>query len=115
MNNGQDVSRSPKAPTVPVPKHKEPNSNHPRVLLLSFCDGIGVVPHAANLEWQGKVTTYGWEIIDHATSVARHNIPMYHQCGDLLKISNAFTKKILSEGNYDLVLVTAGFPCQTAL
>ena len=71
-----------------------------------------MVPHAANLEWPGRVTTYGWEIIDHATSVAMHNIPMYHHCGDLLKINNAFIKKILSERNYDLVLVTAGFPCQ---
>ena len=46
--------RPPKIPRVSLGSGEE--STH--VIPLSFCDGIGAVPLAANKLWPGKVTTF---------------------------------------------------------
>ena len=81
------------------------------VLLLSFCDGIGAVPLAANRIWPGKVTTFAWELLSHATNVAKHHIPNNHHYGDLRGITDQLMVYFLKMLHV-IIIVAAGFPCQ---
>ena len=99
--------RPPKIPIVSLCLGEE--ATH--VILLSFCNGIGAVPLAANRIWPGKVTTFAWEILPHATKAAQHHIPRYHYCGDLRDITDQLLVWILKLAHV-ILIVAAGFPCQ---
>ena len=107
QNHPQAVSglRPAKIPRIDVGRQ----GTH--VLLLSFCDGIGAVPLAANRVWPGKVTTFAWELLPHATKIAEHHIPNYHHYGDLRDITDQLMVYILKMLHV-IIIVAAGFPCQ---
>ena len=86
-----------------------PGPSH--VVLLSFCDGIGAVPLAANRIWPGKVVTFAWEILPHATKMAQHHIPGYHHHGDLRDITDQLLAYMLKMVHV-IIVVAVGFPCQ---
>lgn len=107
-NKSQEIDE-PRPAKVPRLSLRAPPG--PAHVVLSFCDGIGAVPLAANRIWPGKVVTFTWEILPHATKVAQHHIPRYHHHGDLRNITDQLLVHILQLVHV-IVVVAAGFPCQ---
>lgn len=108
-NKAQEI-HEPKPSTIRrLSLRAPPGPTH--VVLLSFCDGIGAAPLAANRVWPNGVVTFASEILPHATEVAQHHIPRYHHHGDLRGITDQLLVSIL-QLTHMLIIVVAGFPCQ---
>ena len=68
----------------------------PKILVISFCDGIGAVLQAALGKWGSKVRLHAWEIIPEATIVCKARAPRSTHHGDLSKLTNSILWTILN-------------------
>lgn len=91
---------------------KIPDASKPLVIILSLCDGIGVVPWAAEQLWLGHTAVFSWEILDHAVKVAKTNMPRTTHKGDFLEETDVTLEAFLQVLPDVPILIAAAFPCQ---